>query len=71
MQIYIKMAKSNQICYLGHISSNLSDDADIARQCRKLYAQRNMLIKQFHMYSVLLFNHVYLPSMVTIQAEQY
>ena len=36
--------------YLGHIVSNdLSDDADIGRQIRKLYAQGNAILRKFHM----------------------
>ena len=36
--------------YLGHFcTDDLSDDKDIARQCRKLYAQSNTLVRQFHM----------------------
>ena len=36
--------------YLGHIFTNdLTDNADIARQCRQLYAQGNMILRKFHM----------------------
>ena len=42
-----------EIKYLGHyISSDLSDDKDIYRQCRMLYAQANMLLRKFSMCSV-------------------
>lgn len=38
--------------YLGHfITDQLSDDEDIYRQCRILYAQANMLVRKFHMCS--------------------
>jgi len=40
----------SEVKYLGHIcTDDLSDDKDIARQCRKLYAQGNTLVRQFHM----------------------
>ena len=43
----------SEIKYLGHIISNdLSDDKDIYRQRRKLYAQGNMLCRKFSMCSV-------------------
>ena len=43
----------SEITYLGHIMSNdLSDDKDIYRQRRKLYAQANMLCRRFSMCSV-------------------
>ena len=36
--------------YLCHVvCSDLSDDLDIARQCRQLYAQGNMILRKFHM----------------------
>ena len=42
----------SKIKYLGHFLSNdLSDDADIERQCRLLFAQGNMLLRKFHMCS--------------------
>ena len=38
--------------YLGHfLTDDLSDDRDIYRQCRKLYAQGNTLVRKFHMCS--------------------
>ena len=44
--------ETNSTRYLGHyISNDLSDDADIARQCRQLYLQANILIRKFHMCS--------------------
>ena len=39
--------------YLGHIlCNNLRDDADMARQCRILYAQGNVLRQRFYMCNV-------------------
>ncbi len=35
-----------------YIIDDLSDDRDIYRQCRMMYAQANMLIRKFSMYSV-------------------
>ena len=41
-----------EIKYLGHIfTDDLHDDRDISRQCRKLYAQANMLLHRFSMCS--------------------
>ena len=41
-----------EYCYLGHIiSCDLSDDADIMRQRRKLFVQTNTIIRKFHMCS--------------------
>ena len=41
-----------EIKYLGHIfTDDLHDDRDIYRQCRKLYAQANMLLRRFSMCS--------------------
>ncbi len=38
--------------YLGHFcNDDPSDDKDIARQCCKLYAQGNTLVRKFHMYT--------------------
>ena len=43
----------NEYMYLGHvISDDLSDDKDIFRQRRKLYAQANTLCRKFSMCSV-------------------
>ena len=43
----------SEITYLGHIISNdLTDDKDIYRQRRKLYAQANMLSRKFSMCTV-------------------
>ena len=43
----------SEITYLGHIiADDLSDDKDIHRQCRRLYAQANMLCHKFSMCSV-------------------
>ena len=39
--------------YLGNfLKSDLTDDLDIARQRRQLYAQGNMLLRRFHMCSL-------------------
>lgn len=39
--------------YLGHfLSDDLSDDADISRQIRKVYIQANILLRKFHMCSL-------------------
>ena len=47
-----KITLCDQYKYLGHIiCNNLKDDKDIARQCRKLYAQGNMLVRKFYMCS--------------------
>ena len=36
--------------YLGHFfTDDLMDDVDVMRQCRKLYAQGNMLLRKFYM----------------------
>ena len=45
-----------QCLYRGQISwsfllEDLNDDKDISRQCRKLYAQGNILVRKFHMCS--------------------
>lgn len=46
------LEECNEIKYLGHIISNdLCDDKDMYRQCRKLYAQANMLRRKLHMCS--------------------
>ena len=46
------LSSCSDITYLGHIISNdLSDDKDISRQRRKLYAQANMLCRKFSMCS--------------------
>ena len=43
----------SEITYLGHIiADDLSDDKDIYRPCRRLYAQANMLCRKFSMCSV-------------------
>ena len=42
-----------QYLYLGHIiCDSLSDDLDIARQRKKIYAQGNCLLRKFHMCTV-------------------
>ncbi len=39
--------------YLGHLfSDDLNDDAHIARQCRQLYPQGNIILRKFHMCSL-------------------
>lgn len=39
--------------YLGHIfTQDFTDDADISRQCRMLYAQGNIILRKFHMCSL-------------------
>ena len=44
-----KIDECCEIKYLGHIiSSDMSDDADIMRHCRYLYAMGNTLIRRFH-----------------------
>ena len=41
-----------EIKYLGHVfTDDFNDDRDISRQCRKLYAQANMLLRRFSMCS--------------------
>ena len=47
------LSMCNEITYLGHvITDDLTDDKDILRQRRKLYAQANMLCRKFSMCSV-------------------
>lgn len=42
----------NEVKYLGHhLTDDLSDDKDIQRQCRMMYAQANMLKRKFGMCS--------------------
>jgi hypothetical protein len=41
---------SEVVKYLGHfMTEDFRDDKDIIRQCRKLYAQGNTLLRKFHM----------------------
>ena len=41
---------THSVKYLGHsLTSDLKDDDDIARQCRVLYAQGNILLRKFFM----------------------
>ena len=48
-----KLREVSSVKYLGHvISNNLSDDLDIERQCRQLYAQGNTILRKFHMCSI-------------------
>ena len=43
---------SSKVRYLGHIiTEDMRDDHDIMRQCRKMYAQGNMLRRKFYMCS--------------------
>ena len=45
--------ESDNVKYLGHIiCSDLSDDEDMMRQRRYLYAQGNVLSRSFHMCSI-------------------
>ena len=45
--------ESDEVKYLGHIiCSDLSDDEDMMRQRRYLYAQGNVLYRSFHMCSI-------------------
>ena len=61
------LIEAESVKYLGHIISNsLLDDNGIPRQCRQLYAQGNIIIRQFHMCSndvkticLLLFGHLW------------
>ena len=47
------LKEGNETKYLGHfITNDLSDDRDIFRQRRKLYAQANTLIRKFNFCSV-------------------
>ena len=48
-----KLREVSSVKYLGHvISNNLSDDLDIERQRRQLYAQGNTILRKFHMCSI-------------------
>ena len=47
------LTESNEVKYLGHfICNDLSDDKDMYRQCRRLYAQANTLCRKFMSCSV-------------------
>ena len=47
-----KIQEVTKTKYLGHIITNdLTDDADIDRQVKKLYAQGNSILRKFHMCS--------------------
>ena len=49
----VPIAKVESVKYLGHIlSEEMSDDADISRQNKSLYAQGNTIIRKFHMCTV-------------------
>ena len=49
----VALCVSRELKYLGHIiSEDLTDDSDIQRQCRKIYAQANMLLRKFSLCSV-------------------
>ena len=49
----VALGVSRELKYLGHIiSEDLTDDSDIQRQCRKIYAQANMLLRKFSLCSV-------------------
>ena len=44
------LKEEKEVKYLGHfITSDGKDDKDINRACKQLYAQRNSLIRKFHM----------------------
>ena len=44
------LSVSIEVKYLGHfVTDDFRDDKDIYRQCRRLYAQGNTLIRKFHM----------------------
>ena len=44
------LSKVSSFKYLGHIlKDDCSDDLDIERQCRVMYAQGNILLRKFHM----------------------
>ena len=46
------LVRVTHVRYLGHIfKDDLTDDLDIDRQCRILYAQGNVLLRKFHMCS--------------------
>ena len=46
------IGESDKLKYLGHIICNdMSDDDDMMRQIRQLYAQGNVLSRRFHMCS--------------------
>ena len=69
--------ESEKVKYLGHIiCSDLSDDEDMMRQRRHLYAQGNDISRTFHMCSIavkkyfipyLLYAHVYLSTVVELR----
>ena len=47
-----KIKEKQEVKYLGHILTNtLTDDKDMLRQCRYLYAQGNILARKFYMCS--------------------
>ena len=47
------IGESDKVKYLGHIICNdMSDDDDMMRQRRQLYAQGNVLSRRFHMCSL-------------------
>ena len=49
----VVIPESDKVKYLGHIiCSDLSDDEDMIRQRRYLYAQGNVLSRRFHMCSI-------------------
>ena len=49
----VVIPESDKVKYLGHIiCSDLSDDEDMMRQRRYLYAQGNVLSRSFHMCSI-------------------
>ena len=49
----VPIENANKVKYLGHIiTADMTDDADIARQNKSLYAQGNTLIRKFHMCTI-------------------
>ena len=52
--------ESLKVKYLGHIICNdLTDDDDMMRQRRQLYAQGNVISRRFHMCSVEVYNMLF------------
>ena len=55
----VVISESDKVKYLGHICSDLSDDEDMMKQRRYLYAQGNVLSRSFHMCSINVKNTTY------------
>ena len=71
--------ESEKVKYLGHIiCSDLSDDEDMMRQRRHLYAQGNVISRSFHVFdrckeyviSYLLYSHVYMSPVVELYGTE-